>query len=109
MTGLPLWFVERQLAAAEAPATKKPAPLDRPGVALIGCGGQGTSDTRNAAYWGDVVAVCDVDSKHAADVAVKLTVEGKPAPKIYSDFRRVLERKDVHVTSTARPTTGTRW
>ncbi len=103
MTGLPLWFVERQLGAAEDPAKKKPAPNDRPGIALIGCGGQGTSDARNAAFWGDVVAVCDVDAKHAAEVAVKLTVEGKPAPKIYADFRRVLERPDVHTLINGTP------
>jgi hypothetical protein len=34
MTGLPLWFIERQeLAAAEEPAL--PAPNDRPGIALV--------------------------------------------------------------------------
>ncbi len=103
MTGLPLWFVERQLAAAEEPAKKKPSPNDRPGFALIGCGGQGTNDARNAANWGDIVAVCDVDSKHAEATAAKLTVEGKPAPKIYSDFRRVLERDDVHALVNGTP------
>ncbi|MDP3070958.1 MAG: Gfo/Idh/MocA family oxidoreductase [Opitutaceae bacterium] len=102
-SGLPLWFVERQLAAAEAPAPKKPAPNDRPGFALIGCGGQGTGDSRNAANWGDLVAVCDVDAKRAAETAAKLTPEGKPAPKIYSDFRRVLERPDVHALVNGTP------
>ncbi|MSU51627.1 MAG: Gfo/Idh/MocA family oxidoreductase [Opitutus sp.] len=100
--GLPMWFVERQLAAAEESAKKAPRPNDRPGVALIGCGGQGTGDAKNAAAWGDVVAVCDVDEKHAAAAAAKLTVEGK-VPKIYSDFRRVLEQKDVHVLVNGTP------
>jgi hypothetical protein len=57
--GLPVWFVERGLAAQPAKSTT--SPNDRPGIALIGCGGQGTRDAQNAAAWGDVVAVCDVD------------------------------------------------
>jgi predicted dehydrogenase len=103
MTGLPLWYVERQLAAGAEPVPPKPAPNDRPGIALIGCGGQGTRDAQNAAGYGDVIAVCDVDAKHAAASAKKLTEEGKPAPAVYADFRRVLERKDVHVLVNGTP------
>lgn len=101
LTGLPLWFVERQLSAAEAP-TPKPAPNDRPAVALIGCGGQGTRDAQNAANNGDVVAVCDVDEKRAAAAAEKLAVDGRK-PRIYSDFRRVLERDDIGVLVNGTP------
>jgi len=101
-TGLPLWFVERQLSAAEEPANKPPGPNDRPGVALIGCGGQGKNDAKNAVNWGDIVAVCDVDDQHAASAVKQFTVEGK-APKAYSDFRRVLERDDVHVLVNGTP------
>src|SRR5690606_512142 len=39
-TGLPTWFVERQLVAAERPL-RRLGPNDRPGIALIGCGGMG--------------------------------------------------------------------
>jgi predicted dehydrogenase len=102
MAGVPTWFAERQLAAAETP-TGKLSPNDKPGIALIGCGGQGTRDTQTAAGWGEVLAVCDVDSEHAAAAAKKLTVDGKPAPKIYSDFRKVLERPDIHVVVNGTP------
>jgi predicted dehydrogenase len=98
--GLPCWFVERGLAAQPAGPTK--SPNDRPGIALIGCGGQGTRDAQTAAAWGDVVAVCDVDEKQGAAAVEKLTVEGK-APKLYADFRRVLERDDVHVLVNGTP------
>ena len=64
MTSLPMWFIEQQLTAAETPVDR-PAPNDRPGVALIGCGGQGTGDAVNAANHGDIVAVCDVDKSRA--------------------------------------------
>jgi len=100
-SGLPVWFVERQLAAAEAGA-KPVAANDRPNVALIGCGGQGTRDAQNAAAFGNVVAVCDVDTKRAAASAEKLKVEGK-TPQIYTDFRRILERNDVHALVNGTP------
>ncbi len=102
MSGLPLWFVERQLAAAEAEKPKAVSPNSRPGVALVGCGGMGKGDATNAANHGEIVAVCDVDEKHAAAAAEKFTVEGK-VPTIYGDFRKVLERDDVHVILNATP------
>ena len=39
--------------------------MARSKIALIGAGGQGTRDAQNAANWGDVLAVCDVDRTHA--------------------------------------------
>ncbi len=103
MTGVPVWFVERQLAAAETAPRKRPGPNDRPRIALVGCGGQGKGITTNAANHGDIVAVCDVDQAHAAEAAAKFTVEGRTAPQIYGDFRKVLERGDVDVILNATP------
>jgi predicted dehydrogenase len=100
IAGLPAWYVERGLAAEPVKSVK--SPNGRPGVALIGCGSQGTRDAQNAASWGNVVAVCDVDSSHAAAAVEKLTEEGR-APKAYADFRRVLERKDVQVIVNGTP------
>jgi len=104
LTGLPLWFVERQqLLAAESDA--KPAPAsanDKPGIALIGCGGMGSWDGQNAGTHGNIIAVCDVDSTHSAAVAAKYRELGHK-PEIYSDFRRVLERKDVQVVVNSTP------
>src|SRR5450432_1451582 len=69
-TGLPLWFVQRQLATAAETAVSPPtSPNDRPGIALIGCGGMGTGDAQNAARLGDILAVCDVDQNHVAAAA----------------------------------------
>lgn len=99
-TGVPAWYFEQRLSAA-APA-RRPAANDRPGIALIGAGGQGTRDAQNAAGWGDVVAVCDVDEKRAAAAVEKLTVDGR-APRVYRDFRRVLERDDVQVLVNGTP------
>ena len=100
-TGLPLWFVQRQeLAAAET--VKTPTPNNRPGIALVGCGGMGRVDATNASAHGDIVAVCDVDATHAAAAAEQFTVEGK-VPAIYSDFRKLMENPDVHVIVNATP------
>jgi predicted dehydrogenase len=101
LTGLPTWFVERQMLGA-AEAVKVLSPNDRPGVALVGCGGMGTGDATNASNHGEIIAVCDVDDNHAAEAAAKFTVDGK-VPAKYSDFRRLLERQDVHAIVNATP------
>ncbi len=101
-TGLPVWFVERQLAAAEVSPGSLSA-NDQPGIALVGCGGMGTNDGLNAANYGNVLAVCDVDSDHAAAAAEKLTPEGGQKPAIYGDFREILARKDIHVIINGTP------
>lgn len=100
-SGLPMWFVERDLSAAEVPSGTT-NPNDRPGLALIGCGGMGQGDSSNATRFGDILAVCDVDEKYANEAAVKLTKDGK-TPAKYHDFRRVLERDDVHAIVQATP------
>lgn len=100
-TGLPLWFVERELALA----SESPKPLsanDRPGVALVGCGGMGTGDAANASRFGDIVAVCDVDENHVDRAVKRFTKDGK-APVRYTDFRKVMERKDVHAVVDGTP------
>jgi len=103
MTGLPLWFIERHLLADDETPKKIPSPNDRPGLALIGCGGMGRGDATNASGYGDIVAVCDVDDTHAAAAAKQFTVEGKAPPAIYSDFRKLLERDDIHAIVNATP------
>ncbi len=83
--GLPLWYVEECLSAAPAEPAK-----DSLRFALIGCGGQGTGDIGNAARYGQVVALCDVDEGHVANLKRRY-----PAAKTYSDFRKLLEQKDI--------------
>lgn len=100
-TGLPLWAVERELAAASV-RPKKLGPNDRPGVALVGCGGMGGSDAGNAANFGDILALCDVNEAQSAKARERFTVEGR-VPDVYEDFRRVLERDDIHVILNVTP------
>jgi len=109
---LPDWMLKYDAAqAAATPAPKPLGPNDKPGIALIGCGGQGRGDCSGAAHYGQVVAVCDVDDKQA-DQAVKQFTrkiknekgdEVEKKPEKYKDFRKVMERSDVHVIITGTP------
>jgi predicted dehydrogenase len=99
--GLPAWWIERELALA-ASAPRPLSANDRPGIALVGCGGMGRGDARNAARFGDVVAVCDVDEAHVRAAAKDLTREGK-APRMFRDFREVMTQEGVHVVIQATP------
>jgi predicted dehydrogenase len=87
-------------AAAAAPfaASLARAADEKPRIGLVGCGGMGMGDARNASRFGTVVAVCDVDADHL-DRAVKQYPGSKP----FSDFRKLLERKDVDVVLNATP------
>ena len=100
-TGLPLWFIERELSAAETP-TRPLSANDRPGIALVGCGGMGRGDAGNASRFGEIVAVCDVDSNHVDAAAKQFTKDGK-TPAKFNDFRKLLERNDVHVVLDGTP------
>ncbi|HMF61248.1 MAG TPA: Gfo/Idh/MocA family oxidoreductase, partial [Vicinamibacterales bacterium] len=102
-TGLPLWFVERELSAASQSAPVVPASAnDRPGIALIGCGGMGRGDAKSASRFGDIVAVCDADESHAAAAAQQFAGTDK-TPAQFTDFRKVLEHKDVDIIVNATP------
>jgi predicted dehydrogenase len=63
---------------------------------LIGCGGQGRGDAANAARFGDIVAVCDVDDNQAENAIKQFTKKDKK-PEKFSDFRKVMEKKEVNI------------
>jgi predicted dehydrogenase len=96
LAGLPRWYGEEVLAQDE-PAKSK-SPNERPGVLLIGCGGMGRADAGLAQRFGNIVAVCDVDSKHAGQAKEQFKAE-----TAYSDFRKALADKRVDVVITATP------
>jgi len=100
-SGLPLWFLQRELDAAQ-PARNILSPNDRPGIGLIGCGGMGQADAQNASRFGDIVAVCDVDRRHAEAAVKRFTLNGR-SPAAYGDFRKLLERDDIDVIVQATP------
>lgn len=88
--------------AVTAAAAQIGKPNDKLGVALIGCGGMGRADLIDFQKQPEVEirALCDV-FRPSADAAAKL-VEGT-APQIVSDYRRLLDRKDIDVVIVATP------
>jgi predicted dehydrogenase len=88
-TSLPAWLVQECMA--QNTPSKDTSPNSRIQLGLIGCGGQGRGDARNARSLGaQIVAVCDVDDSHTAAAQRDF-----PGAEGYSDFRKLLERKDI--------------
>ena len=84
----------------------KPAASDRIVVGAIGTGGQGTGDMRGCMGSRQVqmVAVCDVDRKHAE--SAKKHVDGKYGNsdcKVYGDFRQITRREDIDAVVVGTP------
>jgi predicted dehydrogenase len=73
---------------------------DRVGVAIIGTGRQGMSNMRAHMELADVdiVAICDVYEPNLANAAA-----AAPKAEKLTDFRRVLDRKDVQAVVIASP------
>ena len=70
-------------------------PSEKFGGALIGCGGRGPGTFGQMKGWGldvELLARCDVKFLDKADNKT-----------IYTDFRRVLERKDIDIVAIATP------
>jgi predicted dehydrogenase len=101
---MPAWYAE-ELLAQDAPAVPKSA-NDIPTYALIGCGGRGRSDARDAQKFGRIVAVCDVDKSHVEGAALELAQSQREADqkagrtparggaaevRRYTDFRKLLD------------------
>lgn len=62
----------------------------------------GSGDAKQHVHFGDIVAVCDVDSRRAQKAKHDKKI-GKGKADAYKDYRRVLERKDIDVVSIVTP------
>ena len=72
---------------------------DRLHVGMIGVAGQGAYDLREVAAAGAaIVALCDVDENRAGEARGQF-----PAAKLYTDFRRLLDQKDLDAVVIATP------
>ena len=93
-TTLPTWYLE----SCPGKTVAEKSPNERPRIALIGCGGMGTGDAANAKRFGDIVAICDVDTNHLD----KLHKTYGKAQK-YSDYREVCDLPNVDIIINATP------
>ena len=71
------------------PAT--PPPSEKLNIACVGVGGKGFDDVRNVGAE-NIVALCDVDTKRAADA-----FEMFPKARRYSDFREMLDKEEKNI------------
>jgi len=88
-----------------AKARRSVAPSDKINVALVGGNSMGWSDLESFLKNPEIecVALCDVDrnvlNKRTDDI-VKM---GRPKPKLYIDYRKMLENKDIDVVIIGTP------
>jgi predicted dehydrogenase len=82
-------------------ADGRPAPSERIHLALIGCGGMGTSNLGNCARYPDVTVVgaCDVWKPRREAVAARFKKSCRPC----ADFRELLQRDDLDAVIIATP------
>jgi predicted dehydrogenase len=93
---LPAWFVEESRSFGQRPKPRDAN--ERPSIGLIGCGGMGRGDAKNASRFGKIVAVCDVDAKHAGEAAKMFG-----GAKVHKDFRKLLEDRKIDAVINATP------
>jgi predicted dehydrogenase len=69
-------------------------------IAVIGCGGRGAEDLKEVAVEDNIVALCDVDEKHAAG-----SFKRYPDAKKYRDFRKMFDEmeKEIDAAVVATP------
>ena len=72
---------------------------DRPGIGSIGMRYQGTVIALKAQDHGDIVAIADVDR----NVREQARAGFGSTPRIFEDYRRLLDRKDVDVVTIGTP------
>jgi len=102
-------FIRKALAAGTATAavgslTSPLLAFDEPrsaneklNIGCIGVAAQGAYNLGNVAHE-NIVALCDVDSERLAAAATQF-----PMAKTYSDYRKLLEQKDLHAVVVATP------
>jgi predicted dehydrogenase len=73
---------------------------DRVAIGVIGAGGMANGNMNSAKDWLDVVAICDVDSRRSAKL--NQARSGGKATE-YSDYRELLDRKDIDAVHIATP------
>jgi predicted dehydrogenase len=102
-------FLKRSAAVAAAASATVPyfawspkafannAAADRLRIGCIGLGNMGPADLHEHSDFGDILALCDVDSRRVDAMKKDSKVQKDAAG--YGDYRRILERKDIDVVS----------
>jgi predicted dehydrogenase len=83
----------------------KVAPSDKINVALIGCNSMGFGILKHHLSNSEVkcTAICDVDSNILNKRAAEVLSTFNQTPKLYNDFRKMLEQKDIDAVIIGTP------
>ncbi len=81
-------------------AVAQQAPSDRIRFALIGAGGQGTGDAAHAVNFGELVAICDADTRQAENAKAHLKAD---KAEVFQHYEKILDRKDIDAVVVAVP------
>lgn len=78
-----------------AKAQTKAEPVN---IACIGVGGKGWSDMQECSVGNNIVALCDIDAERLGKAS-----EAFPKAKRYSDWRKLLDQKDIDAVTISTP------
>lgn len=78
---------------------------DKIGVGLIGCRNMGWGNLTDFLLHNDVecVALCDIDQQILANRALELEKQQKRKPQLFSDYRKMLELKELDIVIVGTP------
>lgn len=79
------------------------APNERPVFATIGLRNQGWAITDKSFRYADFAALADVDAKVLAEFTEKTAKKQGRQPAAFSDYRKILDRKDIDAVMIATP------
>jgi len=81
------------------------APSDKINVALVGCHSMGFGDLSHSLGFSEVncVAICDIDENVLNEKAAIVRSKFNQSPKLYRDFRKMLEQKDIDAVFIGTP------
>lgn len=84
---------------------KKVSANEKIHVALIGCGGMGKANLSDFLRAPEVecLAIADVDDKHLQEGIQIVKEQRRKKPDGYKDFRRIMDRNDIHAVIVATP------
>ncbi|MEX2175733.1 MAG: Gfo/Idh/MocA family oxidoreductase [Pirellulaceae bacterium] len=105
VAGVPYFGWTSPLIAQDAQTKSK---NDRPLLGCIGTGDRWNAVGPQAMNFADCVAVCDVDSQHAAKGKAKALEQNSKKGRqldvaVHEDYRKLLDRKDIEVVTIVTP------
>ncbi len=111
VAGLPAWYAREIIAAEEQKKAKAAKPVAAGDKMVMGAIGIGSPQSRGFAIYGEAkkdksvvyTAACDVDSRHLYHAQQVMKRDGFPKVKGYSDYRQLLEDKDINAVTIATP------